>query len=398
METSIALMLILGLGANALFNKVKLPGLLGMIILGIAAGPYALDWLDADVLRISGDLRKIALIIILLRAGLGISREGLSKVGATAIKLSFIPGLMEGFTIAFISTRLLGFSFIEGGILGFIIAAVSPAVVVPQMLHYLDNGVGTNKGVPTMILAGSSIDDVFAVTLFTVFIGLYGGERVNIGVKIISVPISIILGISVGILIGFIMVRLFRKYHIRDTKKVLMILGSSILITTFEEALKNKLEIAGLLGVMTIGFIILEKRPQVAARLAVKFSKIWILAEILLFVLIGSQVNIAVGLQAGAKGLLIIFTGLVARSVGVIISTAGTNLNRKERLFCVIAYLPKATVQAAIGAIPLGLGMPSGELMLAVAVMSIMVSAPLGAILIKSTAKRLLVTTAPSVL
>jgi len=384
-------MLLLGLLANTLFTKIKLPGLLGMLILGVVVGPYALNWLDSDILKLSTDLRKIALIIILLRAGLGISRDDLNRVGPTALKLSCIPGIIEGFTIAFVSIKLFDISFIEGGILGFIIAAVSPAVVVPQMLEYLDRGIGTNKGIPTLILAGSSIDDVFAITIFTVFLGIYSGSHVNIGVQIIAIPVSIALGIILGLLIGILMVIIFKKHHIRDTKKVLLILGSAILITTIEGALKNTIEIAGLLGVMTVGFILLEKRPKVAKRLAQKFSKIWIFAEIILFVLVGSQVNIAIALNAGLKGLAIIFIGLVGRSMGVIISTLGTNLNWKERLFCIIAYIPKATVQAAIGAIPLGLGVPSGELILAIAVLSILVTAPIGAIGIKASAKKLLV-------
>lgn len=391
MTTSLAIILILGLGANALFTKLKLPGLLGMLILGAVVGPYALNWLDADTLRLSGDFRKIALIIILLRAGLGISRDDLNRVGATAMKLSFIPGIIEGFTIAFVSVKLLGFSFIEGGILGFIIAAVSPAVVVPQMLHYLEKGIGTNKGIPTLILASSSIDDVFAITLFTTFLGLYSGTHVNIGIQILSIPVSIFSGIVLGLIMGLVMVRLFEAYHIRDTRKVLLILGAAILLTVIESALKNKLQIAGLLGVMTIGFIILERKPEVARRLATKFNKLWIFAEILLFVLVGSQVNISVALNAGLTGLVIIFIGLFGRSVGVIISTLRTNLNWKERVFCIISYIPKATVQAAIGAIPLGFGIPSGDVILAIAVLSILVTAPLGSIAIKASAKRLLV-------
>ncbi len=390
MVTSLAMILILGLGVNTLFTKMKLPGLLGMIILGVVIGPYALNWLDIDTLRLSGDFRKIALIIILLRAGLGISRDDLNKVGVTAIKLSCIPGIIEGFTIAFLSVKLLGFSFIEGGILGFIIAAVSPAVVVPQMLYYLENGIGTNKGIPTLILAGASIDDVFAITLFSTFLGLYSGAHVNIGIQILNIPVSIVLGIVAGLIIGFVMVKLFKTYHIRDTKKVLLMLGSAIFLTVIQSALKSKLEIAGLLGVMTIGFIILEKKPEVAKRLAVKFNKIWIFAEIFLFVLVGAQVNINVAMDAGLTGLSVIIIGLVGRSVGVVVSTLGTNLNWKERVFCIISYIPKATVQAAMGAMPLGLGIPAGEVILAIAVLSILVTAPLGAIGIKLSAKRLL--------
>lgn len=390
MTTSLALMILLGLAANYIFTRAKLPGLLGMLILGILLGPYVLNWLEPDLLRISADLRRVALIIILLRAGLGISKEDLRRVGPAAIRMSCIPGIVEGFAVALISTVVFGFSFIEGGILGFILAAVSPAVVVPSMLEYMEKGIGIDKGIPTLILAGASIDDVFAITIFTAFLGLYSGSHVNIGIQILNIPVSILIGIALGLIIGIIMVRLFKRYHVRDTKKVLMLLGSAIFLTAIEDAMKSTIEIAGLLGVMTIGFIILEKRPEVAKRLAQKFNKIWIFAEILLFVLVGSQVNITVAWDAGLKGLLIILAGLVARSMGVLISTLRTNLNFKERLFCVIAYIPKATVQAAIGAIPLGLGVPSGELILAVAVLSILVTAPLGAIGIKLSAQRLL--------
>lgn len=390
MTTSIAIILILGLAANAIFKKISLPGLLGMLLLGIALGPYALNWLDGDLLKISGDLRKIALIIILLRAGLGISKTQLAKVGATAIKMSFIPGILEGLTIAVVSMWLFEFTIIEGGILGFTLAAVSPAVIVPLMLKYQDMGVGKNKGIPTLILASASIDDVFAITIFTTFLGLYGGSKINVGLELLNIPISILLGIILGIIFGLLLVKLFKNFHIRDTRKVMIILGIAILITVIENALKNKLEIAGLLGVMAIGFIILEKRPVVANRLSLKFDKLWVFAELILFVLVGSQVNIQVVLDAGLNGLLIILIGLIARSLGVLISTLGTNLNIKERLFCIIAYLPKATVQAAIGAIPLGLGIPSGEIILAIAVLSILVTAPLGSIAINASAKKLL--------
>ncbi len=390
MATSLALILLLGLLANALFTKLKLPGLLGMLLIGILIGPYGMDWLDPDVLRASADFRKIALIIILLRAGLGISKEEIKKVGSAAIKLSCIPGILEGFTIAFISTKLLGFSFIEGGMLGFMIAAVSPAVIVPAMLTFMERKIGTDKGIPTMILAGASIDDVFAITIFTSFLGFYSGSQQNIGIRIFQIPISIILGIGVGMIAGFSMIYLFKKYPMRDTKKVLYMLGIGILLTVLENTLKNKLEIAGLLGVMTMGFILLEKTPVVAKRLAVKFNKIWVLAEILLFVLVGAQVNTAVALEAGFVGLIIILIGLLGRSVGVMISVIGTPLNLKEKLFCMIAYTPKATVQAAIGTIPLSLGVPSGEIILAIAVLSILVTAPIGAIGINLSAERLL--------
>lgn len=390
MATSLGIIIMLGLLANLIFTKMKLPGLLGMLILGVILGPYGFNLLEPSLLSASADFRKIALIIILLRAGIGISREDLNKVGKTAIKMSCIPGLVEGFFIAFASIKFLGFTFIQGGILGFILAAVSPAVVVPQMLSFMERRIGTNKGIPTLILAGASIDDVFAITIFSTFLGLYSGSHVNIGIKLLGIPISIVLGIGSGAVIGFFMVRVFKKYHIRDTKKVLLIIGASILLTALENLLKNKIEIAGLLGVMTIGFIILEKMPQVGKRLGLKLNKIWIFAEILLFVLVGAQVNIGVAINAGVVGIAVILIGLIGRSIGVLISLVGTKLNWRERVFCIIAYLPKATVQAAIGAIPLSLGVASGEIILAIAVLSILITAPLGAIAISFSSTRLL--------
>nr|WP_132250862.1 cation:proton antiporter [Natranaerovirga pectinivora] len=383
MVTSIGLILVLGLIANLIFTRVKLPGLLGMLLLGIFLGPYGLNWLSDEMLMVSADFRKIALIIILLRAGLGIKRDDLNKVGAQALKLSFIPCLVEGFTIAFLAVYFLDFSFIEGGILGFIIAAVSPAVIVPSMLKFIDEGVGEKKGIPTLILAAASVDDIFAITLFSTFFGLYGGQNFNIGLLILGVPVSIILGILFGLIVGSFFIFLFNKYRIRDTKKVLLILGFAILLTTLETIIKNSqfaFEIAGLLGVMTIGFILLEKKPVVAKRLSQKFNKIWVFAEILLFVLVGAQVNISVAWDAGLIGLGLLLLGLVARSIGVMVSTIGSKYDFKEKLFLIIAFMPKATVQAAIGALPMEAGIPSGEIILAIAVLSIIVTAPLGAI------------------
>lgn len=390
MAVSLAIILLLGLLVSKLFEKIKLPGLLGMIILGTIIAPYGLNWLHGDMINVSADLRKIALIIILLRAGLGINKKDLKKVGKTAFKMSCVPGIIEGFSIAFVSIKLLEFSFIEGGMLGFIIAAVSPAVVVPSMLNLLESSIGTNKGIPTLILAGASIDDIFAITIFSTFLGLYSGANINIGIQLLNIPVSIILGIIAGGIIGFIMVRVFSKYHIRDTKKVLLILGTSILFTELEKVLKTKIEIASLLGVMTIGFVIIKKIPDVGKGLALKFNKIWIFTEILLFVLVGAEVNVNVAINAGKMGIVVILIGLLGRSIGVIISLLGTDLNWKERLFCVIAYVPKATVQAAMGAVPLSLGVESGDIILAMAVLSIIITAPLGAIGINFSAKRLL--------
>lgn len=390
MARSLAIIILLGLGANKLFEKLKLPGLLGMLILGAAIGPYGLDILQPGIMNISGDIRKIALIIILLRAGFGINKRDLKRVGTTALKMSFIPGLIEGFFIAFASTKFLNFSFIQGGILGFIIAAVSPAVIVPSMLKLMEKGWGSKKGIPTLILAGASIDDVIAITIFSGFLGLYSGTNRNLGLQILNIPISIILGILMGLIIGIILIKVFQKYRIRDTKKVLLIIGLSIILTEIESTLSGKIEIAALLGVMTMGFIIVEIIPHVGKRLGAKLNKIWVFAEILLFVLVGAQVNVGVAIDAGRVGLIIILIGLLGRSMGVVIATLGTDLNLKERLFCVIAYIPKATVQAAIGAVPLSLGVASGDVILAIAVLSIIITAPLGAIGINLTAEKLL--------
>ncbi|MCP1224188.1 sodium:proton antiporter [Sebaldella sp. S0638] len=390
MALSMAFIVLAGLLLNYIFTKLKLPGFLGMIILGVAAGPYGFNFLDKNLIEISGDLRTIALIIILLRAGLGISRSELKKVGTIALKFTCIPGLIEGFTVAFVSMKLLGFSFIEGGMLGFIIAAVSPAVVVPFMIFLTENKIGTEKGIPTIILAGASADDVFAITLFTVFLGLYGGSSANPFLQVLGIPLSIILGTAVGIITGIILVRVFKKFHIRDTKKVLIILSISIFLKGMENFLQDKIEIASLIGVMTIGFIILEKLPAVAGRLSGKFNKIWVFAEILLFVLVGAQVNVHVAIDAGMTGIVIILAGLAGRSIGGYIATIGSNLNMKERLFCILAYIPKATVQAAIGGIPLAAGVASGDVILAIAVLSIIITAPAGAVLMKLSYKNLL--------
>lgn len=266
--------------------------------------------------------------------------------------MSCIPGLIEGLFIAFASVSFLDFTFVQGGILGFIIAAVSPAVVVPSMLKLMENNIGTKKGIPTLIFAGASIDDVFAITIFSAFLGLYSGSQMNIGIQLLNIPLSILLGILAGGVIGLILIKIFKKHHICDTNKVLLILGFSILLNQLESILNTKLQIASLLGVMTIGFVIIEKLPNVGERLSNKFNKIWVFAEILLFVLVGAQVDVNVALKAGGVGIIIILIGLIGRSIGVIISLLGTDYNWKERLFCVIAYIPKATVQAAMGAVP----------------------------------------------
>lgn len=390
MIVSLAIMTVLGLFINWVFNKIKLPGLLGMLLVGIALGPYGLNLISPNLLLVSEDLRKLALIIILIRAGLGINKEDLKKVGGAAIKISFIPCILEGFTIAFLSIRVFGFTFIEGAILGFIIAAVSPAVIVPRMLRLSEQKLGTEQGIPTLILAGSSIDDVFAITLFTAFIGLYTGSNSNLALQIIGIPVSIVLGIGLGVGFGLLIAHIYKHIRMRDTKKVLILIGVGIFLTAIESWLQHRVNVAALLGVMTMGFILMEKKPDVSLRLSSKLNKIWVLAEIVLFMLVGAEVNVGVALNAGLLGIMIVMIGLLARSLGVLLATWGSHFSWKERLFCVISYLPKATVQAAIGAIPLSLGIESGELMLAVAVVSILITAPLGAIGIEMTAKPLL--------
>lgn len=383
MVLSLAIIITLGLIFNKLFKAIKLPGLLGMLILGIVVGPNMLNLISKDILTISPDLRKIALIVILLRAGLGINRSTLKKVGKTALKMSFLPCVIEGFAIAFVSKYILNISFIEAGMLGFIIAAVSPAVVVPQMLELINKGKGKENGVPTIILAASSIDDVFAITIFSTFLGLYGGSNISISGKLLSIPISILLGGGIGILIALLLIWIFKKFHLRDTEKTLIILASGMLLTSLEDILKNIVPVASLLGVMVVGFVLLDKYPKVANRISEKFNKVWVFAEILLFVLVGAQVDVKVIVHSGLLGLLVLFIGLVARSIGVYISLMGSNLNLKEKIFCIISFMPKATVQAAMSAVPLASGVASGNLILAIAVLSIIVTAPLGAVGIK---------------
>ena len=388
MALSLAIIVLFGLILNKAFDHVSLPGLLGMLILGVAIGPYGFNLMSPELLTISPDLRKIALIVILIRAGLGLKKDTLKKIGVPAVKMSFIPGLLEGFTIMLVANHLLDISLVEAGMLAFIIAAVSPAVIVPQMLNLIERKKGADKGIPTLVLAGASIDDIIAITLFSTFLGFHGGQSVNLTWKILNIPISIILGILLGGGVALFLIYLFKKYHMRDTKKVLLILASSIFLNVGEEILQDIISIASLLGVMTIGFIIMEKYEKVGKRLAAKFNKIWVFAELLLFVLIGAEVNIQVALKSGLIGIIIIAIGLLARSIGVLISLANTNLDWKERFFCVIAYLPKATVQAAIGAVPLAAGVESGELILALAVLSIIITAPLGAMGIKLTGEK----------
>lgn len=384
------------------FEKLKLPGLLGMIITGILLGEYSKDYfvntlnlkfLDSffisdKILSISADLRLWALIVILIRAGLGIDKDILKKIGKVAIRMASIPCLVEGFTIMLVTHLLLGYSLPISGCLGFIIAAVSPAVVVPAMLNLKEKNIGKEKEIPTLILAGASIDDIFAITLFSSFLSLALGKNVNIYTELLKIPMSIISGIVLGGVFGLLLVKFFKSYHIRDTRKVIIFLMISISFHEIETL--NLFPMASLLGIMTMGFIILEKYPVLAKRLSLKFNKLWVFAEIVLFVLIGAAVNIKVIFDSSLIGIAIILIGLIGRMIGVRLALIGSDLNNKEKLFCGLAYIPKATVQAAMAGIPLMMGVPHGEILLAIGVLSIIISVPIGVIGITLGQKTLL--------
>jgi NhaP-type Na+/H+ or K+/H+ antiporter len=390
MAFSIALIIIFGLLADYLLRRIKLPGLIGMLFVGVIAGPYVLGLISPEMMTVSGDLRRIALIVILLRAGFELHRDTLNRVGRAALIMSCVPALFEIAGIAWVAPKLLNITLLDALILGSILAAVSPAVVVPLMINFMDRGRGAKKGIPTLILGASSVDDVFVIVLFTVFLGMVGTQSVNIWAKLAEIPISITLGILVGIIPGYILWRLFIRYDWRPPKRTLIVLGVAILLTWFEQFCENFVPIASLLGVMAIGFIILEKSQSIAHLISQKLKKLWVFAELLLFVLVGAQVNIHVALDAGLAGMFVIAVGLIFRSIGTYISLFGAGLNWQEKLFCVVAYIPKATVQAAIGAVPLAAGLPAGEVILAVAVLSIIVTAPLGAIGIMVMGERIL--------
>ena len=399
---SFAFFILIAIGLSKLFEKLRLPGLLGMILTGIILGEYSknyivnilkLDFLEPffisdKILSISSDLRLCALIVILIRAGLGIDRESLKKIGNVALKMACIPCLFEGFTIMMITHLLLGFPLPICGTLGFIIAAVSPAVVVPEMLSLKEKNLGKEKEIPTLILAGASIDDIFAITLFSSFLSLSLGKNVNIYKEFLKIPLSIVIGIVLGGVIGIILVKFFKKYHIRDTRKAIIFLMVGITFHQLETL--NIFPIASLLGIMTMGFIILEKYPILAKRLSTKFNKIWVFSEIILFVLIGAAVNIEVIFSSSSVGVIIVLIGLIGRMLGVGVSLFDSNLNKKERLFCGLSYIPKATVQAAISGIPLAMGVPYGEILLAIGVLSIIISVPIGVIGIRIGQTRLL--------
>jgi len=390
MAISIALIILLGLCGDYLFRRFKLPGLVGMLLVGILIGPYVLNLMAPEMMTVSGDFRKIALIVILLRAGFELRRDTLNRVGRPALIMSAVPAVFEILGVMLAAHRLLGMTYLEAAILGAILGAVSPAVVVPLMIDFMDRGRGTKKGIPTLILGASSVDDVFVIVLFTVFLGMYGGGEVNLWVQFAEIPLSIVLGIIAGLIPGYLLYRFFTKYDWRPPKRTIVVMGAAIALTWLEVAVAHWVPVASLLGVMAIGFVILEKSEPIAHIVSQKLKKLWVFAELLLFVLVGAQVNIHVAWQAGLAGVAVITVGLLFRSVGTYISLFGTDLTRMEKLFCVVAYVPKATVQAAIGAVPLAAGVASGEVILAVAVLSILLTAPVGAIAISVLGERIL--------
>ncbi|WP_017470457.1 cation:proton antiporter [Amphibacillus jilinensis] len=388
MLEGIALLLLFGYIAAKLVGLLRLPGLLGMLIVGVLFGPYVFGLLDGELLAVSQDWRAFALIVILIRAGLGLKRDQLKQVGGIAVRISSIPCLLEGFTVTMAAYFILGFNFAEAGMLGFVLAAVSPAVVVPSMLDLKEDGYGDDKQIPTLLLAGTSIDDVFAITLFTFFLGLGTAGDTNIALELAKIPLSIGGGVLGGGLVALLLLGLFkwRGFAPKHTEQLLLVLALAILYFEFGEWIG----VASLLGVMTLGFILLERQPTIANHFSEKLAGVWVFAQIILFTLVGAEVNISVALEAGLLGIVIIICGLLGRSLGVWLATIGTNFNTKERLFCMIAYLPKATVQAAIGSLPLAAGVETGGVILAIAVLSIIITAPIGAIGIKWSAPRLL--------
>lgn len=389
MLLSISLILILGMFMGWVCQKIKLPSLLGMLITGIVLGPYVLNLLDDSILGISAELRKIALIIILTRAGLGLDLSGLKKIGRPAVLMCFVPASFELIGMILLAPKLMGLTVLEAAIMGAVLAAVSPAVVVPRMVKLMDEGYGVNEGIPQLILAGASVDDVYVIVLFSTFVGMMQGEGASI-LKFVNIPISIFLGIAIGLLIGVLLAYFFKKMHIRDTSKVLIILSISFLLVVMEDKLSTPITFSALIAIMFIGIGLQKKRETVAKRLSVKYGKLWVAAEVFLFVLVGATVNIGYLGKVGVKALIVIIGALVFRMFGVFVCLLGTSLKRKERLFTMLAYTPKATVQAAIGGIPLALGFTCGDLVLTVAVLAIVLTAPLGAFAIDLSYKKLL--------
>ena len=389
MLLSIALIMLVGMAAAVLSKKVGLPGLVGMILTGVVLGPCVLNLIDDSILNISAELRKIALIIILTRAGLTLGLDDLKRAGRPALLMCFLPASFEILGMILVAPHLLHISILEAAILGAVIAAVSPAVVVPKMIQLMEEGYGMNKQIPQIILAGASVDDVFVIVLFTSFTGLAQGDQISV-MKFVNIPISIIAGILIGAVIGMALSIFFTKVHMRDTVKVIIILSLAFILVSLEEMITIPVTFAALISVMFMGIFLKRKRAETSARLSAKFNKLWVMAEIILFVLVGASVDITFISKAGIKTVILIFAVLVFRMAGVFICMLGTKLNGSERLFCMLAYTPKATVQAAIGGVPLAMGLACGNIVLTVAVIAIVITAPLGAFMIEHTYKKLL--------
>lgn len=395
MLTSLALIFLVGLSLAVIFGKLKLPRLIGMLLTGILLGPFVLDFLDPQILGISAELRKMALVIILIKAGLSLNLSDLKKVGRPAILMAFLPATFEIGAFLLFAPMLLNVSRVEALLMGSVLAAVSPAVVVPRMVALMDEGQGTDKKIPQLILAGASLDDIFVIVLFTAFLCINMGDGVG-AMTFLNIPISIVLGIALGAFVGFAVAYLFELFHrkgltIRNTLKTILLLATSFLLLAIEGWLEGVIAVSGLLAIMSMAMVYaMRTKAEVVNRLKDKYGKLWLAAEVLLFVLVGAAVDIRYTLSAGLLAVAMILIGLAFRSVGVFLCLLGTDLNKKERLYTVFAYLPKATVQAAIGAVPLSMGLSCGNIILSVAVLGILITAPLGAILMDSTKNKLL--------
>ncbi len=389
MLTSLAYIFLLGLALGYCFTKLKLPALLGMLLTGIILGPHICNLIAPSLLGISTELRKIALVIILLRAGLALDIKDLKKVGRPALLMCFLPACFEIGGILLIAPPLLGISLLDAAIIGTVVAAVSPAVIVPRMLMLMEKKIGTRKGIPQMIMAAGSVDDVFVIVLFTACLSMASGADVS-ALSFVQIPVSIVTGVILGFLVGYLLTVYFKKYHLRDSIKLLIVMSCAFLFLQLEENLQAYLPISALLAVMFMGIALLRFYPILAKRISPKFSKLWVAAEIILFVMVGAVVDLEYALSAGLAAIVVIFGAMLFRMVGVFICTLGTSLNAKERLFCMIAYIPKATVQAAIGSLPLAMGLPCGQIVLTVAVLSILITAPIGAIAIDASYNKLL--------
>lgn len=389
MLTSLAYIFLLGLVLAEVAKKFKLPSLIGMIITGILLGPYVFNGLDASILGISSELRRLALVIILTRAGLSLDIRDLKKVGRPAILMCFVPATLEILGVVLIAPKLFDVSILEAAIMGSVLAAVSPAVIVPRMIQLIDEGYGKENSIPQMILAGASVDDVFVIVLFTAFTSLATGSKVAAS-DLLQIPVSIIVGILVGVAVGLALVKGFKVFHMRDSVKVLIILSVSFLLLELEIRLEDIIPMSGLLAIMSMGIAIKKFYSKLAVRISVKYNKLWVAAEVLLFVLVGAIVNLDYVFKAGMIAIIIVLGAMVFRMVGVFICVLGTKLSIKEKIFCMLAYTPKATVQAAIGGLPLAMGLACGEKVLTLAVLAILITAPFGAICVDRSYEKLL--------